>query len=49
MTTAFGGRAPPIPAGGASALPRPLAAIGGGVLVLRGREGIGIEGRERKE
>jgi len=39
VTNAFGGRALPGPAGGASAfLPDPLAAIGVGVLLLRGRE-----------
>ena len=46
MTNAFGGRAPPGPAGGASALPQgPLAAIGRGVLLLMGRWGRGGEGR----
>ena len=41
---AFGGRAPSGPAGGTSALPDLLAAIGVGVLLLRGRDGKG-EGR----
>jgi len=37
---AFGGRSPPGPAGGSfSAPPDPLAAIGGGCLLLRGGKG----------
>jgi len=36
--------APRRPAGGASALPQPLAAIGRGVLLLKGREGNGRGG-----
>jgi len=43
VTHAFGGRVPPGLAGGASALPRPLAAIRGGVLLLREREEMGRE------
>ena len=47
VTNAFGGRALPGPAGGASAfLPDPLAAIGVGVLLLRGMERKG-EDEER--
>ena len=44
---AFGGRAPPGPAGGSfSAPPDPLAAIGGEVPTSKGREGKGKrEGR----
>jgi len=49
MANAFGGRAPPGPIGGASMFPPDLlAAIGGGVLLLRGRgKGRRGEGRER--
>ena len=45
---AFGGRAPPEPAGGSlSAPPDPLAAIGGGCLLLKEREGKGMgKGKE---
>jgi len=46
MANAFGGRAPPGPIWGSfNAPPDPLAAIGGGVLLLRGRR----EGGEEKE
>jgi len=46
---AFGGRAPPGPAGGASALPPdPLAAIRGGVLLLRGRKRREMEGMGKR-
>jgi len=45
MANAFGGRAPPGPIWGSfNAPPDPLAAIGGGVLLLRGRR----EGEERR-
>jgi len=37
---------PPGPAGGANALPRPLAAIVGSIL--RGGKGVGGEGRKRE-
>jgi len=48
---AFGGRAPPGPAAGAKALPRPLAAIRGPTSKGRKRERRGREGegKERKE
>jgi len=50
VTNAFGGRAPPGPAGGSfSASPDSLAAIGGGDLILRGRGAEGTEKGRGKE